>query len=69
MIVLTKSVGAEYATKGNCVNAVCPGTIDTPMVHDMIKSGDLSEEEAIKAMPIHRLAKSDEVASAVLAPW
>jgi NAD(P)-dependent dehydrogenase (short-subunit alcohol dehydrogenase family) len=66
VIGLTRSVGAEYAAKGIRVNAVCPGTIDTPMVHDMVQSGDLNEEEAIKAMPINRLANADEVASTVL---
>lgn len=66
VIGLTKSAGAEYAAKGIRVNAVCPGTIDTPMVHHMVGTGDLSQEEAIKAMPIHRLASADEVAAVVL---
>ncbi|WP_312362391.1 glucose 1-dehydrogenase [Sphingobacterium sp.] len=66
IVGMTKSVGAEYAARGIRVNAVCPGTIDTPMVHDMLKTGDLDEQEAIKLMPINRLAKADEVASTVL---
>lgn len=66
VVGLTKSVGAEYAAKGIRVNAVCPGTIDTPMVQDMIKTGNLDEQEAIKLMPINRLANADEVASTVL---
>ena len=66
VVGLTKSVGAEYASKGIRVNVVCPGTIDTPMVADMIKTGNLDEQEAIKLMPIYSLAKADEVASVVL---
>lgn len=66
VVGLTKSVGAEYAAKGIRVNSVCPGTIDTPMVQDMIKTGNLDEQEAIKLMPINRLANADEVASTVL---
>lgn len=66
VIGLTKSVGAEYASKGIRVNAVCPGFVDTPMVQNMIKTGDLNEKEAIKLMPINRLANADEVASVVV---
>jgi len=63
---LTKSSAIEYAPKGIRINAICPGTIDTPMVHSMIESGDLSEEECIKLMPIGRLGREDEMADAVL---
>lgn len=63
---LTKSAAIEYAPKGIRVNAICPGTIDTPMVHSMIASGDLSEKEAIRLMPIGRLGRDGEMADAVL---
>jgi NAD(P)-dependent dehydrogenase (short-subunit alcohol dehydrogenase family) len=34
---MTKSAGVEYAARGIRINAVCPGTIDTPMVADMLE--------------------------------
>ena len=34
---MTKSAGVEYAPRGIRINAVCPGTIDTPMVADMLE--------------------------------
>ena len=34
---MTKSAGIEYAPRGIRINAVCPGTIDTPMVADMLE--------------------------------
>jgi len=63
---LTKSAAAEYAVKGILINAVCPGTIDTPMVQTMITSGDLPEDDAIKLIPIGRLGRAEEVAATVL---
>lgn len=63
---LTKSAALEYGVKGIRINAVCPGTIDTPMVQEMFATGNLVLEEAIKAQPIGRLGRAEEVADAVL---
>jgi len=62
---LTKSAALEYAPRGIRVNAVCPGTFQTPMVTDMIAKGDLSPDAGADD-PIGRLGRPDEIAAAVL---
>lgn len=63
---LTKSAALEYATQNIRINAICPGTIDTPMVEKMFETGDLSREDLARVQPIGRLGKGSEIADAVL---
>lgn len=66
VIGLTTSAALEYAPRGIRINAVCPGTIDTPMVSDMIAKGELDRAEAEANQPINRLGTAEEIAQAVL---
>lgn len=66
VIGLTRSAALEYAARGIRINAICPGTIETPMVTGMIDSGDLDRDEAAANQPIGRLGTAEEVAAAVL---
>jgi NAD(P)-dependent dehydrogenase (short-subunit alcohol dehydrogenase family) len=63
---LTKSAALEYAPRGIRINAICPGTIETPMVADMLAKGELDMDQAIANQPIGRLGRPDEIAAAVL---
>ena len=63
---LTKSAALEYASRGVRINAVCPGTIDTPMVDEMRAKGELDMAEAVRAQAIGRLGTAEEIAAAVL---
>lgn len=66
VIGLTKSAAREYGPRGVRVNAICPGTIDTPMVTDMIVTGALDPTAAVDAIPLGRLGTPNEIAAAVL---
>jgi NAD(P)-dependent dehydrogenase (short-subunit alcohol dehydrogenase family) len=66
VIGLTRSAALEYAARRIRINAVCPGTIQTPMVTDMIAKGELDVAEATKDAPIGRLGQAQEIAAAVL---
>jgi NAD(P)-dependent dehydrogenase (short-subunit alcohol dehydrogenase family) len=66
VIGLTRSAALEYAPRGIRINAICPGTIETPMVTKMIDSGDLDRDQAAADQPIGRLGTAEEMAAAVL---
>jgi len=63
---LTKSAAVEYARQGIRINAVCPGTTETPMVAEIFALGDLDKQSYENAAPIKLLGKATEVAEAVL---
>lgn len=66
VIGLTRSAAVEYAPRGVRINAICPGTIETPMVTRMLDTGDLDRAQAEANQPINRLGTADEMAAAVL---
>jgi len=63
---LTKSAAVEYAAQGIRINAICPGSIETPMVTEMIEKGWITMDDMIGNLPIQRIGKPEEIASAVL---
>ena len=66
VIGLTRSAALEYADRGIRVNAVCPGTIDTPMVSKMLDRGMLAMDDLLRDLPMKRLGRGEEIADAVL---
>jgi NAD(P)-dependent dehydrogenase (short-subunit alcohol dehydrogenase family) len=66
VIGLTRSAALEYASRGIRINAVCPGTIDTPMVSEMLQKEPEAMKEILRDQPIGRLGRPEEIASAVL---
>jgi NAD(P)-dependent dehydrogenase (short-subunit alcohol dehydrogenase family) len=64
VIGLTTTDALEYAPRGIRINPVCPGTIETPMVTDMIVRGELDMTEAVANQPIVR--RAEEIAASVL---
>lgn len=48
------------------INAVCPGTINTPMVSDMVATDALDQTRAVEAIPLGGLGRPDEIGAAAL---
>jgi NAD(P)-dependent dehydrogenase (short-subunit alcohol dehydrogenase family) len=66
VVGLTKSIALEFARANVRINAVCPGSVRTPMLEGFT-GGD---EQALKGMgkmqPIGRLGQPDEIAQAIV---
>lgn len=69
VIGMTKSIAADFVTKGIRCNAVCPGTVDTPSLADRISAfADpvQARKDFIARQPMGRLATADEIAPLVV---
>ena len=65
VIGLTKSVAADYVDKGIRVNAIAPGTVDSPSLHERWKAtGDFeaARKAFIARQPIGRIGQPEEIA-------
>ncbi len=69
VIGLTKSVAADFITKGIRCNAICPGTVQSPSLEDRIKAqGDYDKAKAafVARQPMGRLGTAEEIAGLVV---
>ncbi len=69
VIGLTKSIAADYTTSNIRVNAICPGTVDSPSLHERWHAtGDFegAKKAFIARQPIGRIARPEEVADLAL---
>ncbi|NVO28590.1 SDR family oxidoreductase [Donghicola sp. C2-DW-16] len=65
VIGLTKSVALDFVKQGIRVNCICPGTVDSPSLHDRLRAMG-NYDEARKAFearqPMGRIGTADEIA-------
>jgi NAD(P)-dependent dehydrogenase (short-subunit alcohol dehydrogenase family) len=66
---LTRSMALDHAREGIRVNAVCPGSVDTEMIHAAWEQfGDVEEAQRLWAEkhPLGRIATADEIGRVIL---
>ena len=64
VIGLTKSISVEYVKSGIRCNCICPGTVDTPSLHQRLENtGDYDKalENFIARQPMERLGTAEEI--------
>ncbi|MFD1252577.1 2-keto-3-deoxy-L-fuconate dehydrogenase [Devosia equisanguinis] len=65
VIGLTKSIASDYTTSNIRVNAICPGTVESPSLHERWHATgdfDAARKAFIARQPIGRIARPEEVA-------
>jgi 2-keto-3-deoxy-L-fuconate dehydrogenase len=65
VIGLTKSIAADYTDKGIRVNAIAPGTVESPSLHERWKATgdfDAARKAFIARQPIGRIGQPEEIA-------
>ena len=63
---LSASVARDHITQGIRVNVICPGTVDTPSLHDRLRAtGDYEQamKDFVARQPMGRLAGPEEMAN------
>lgn len=70
VVLMTKAMAIDHAVEGIRINALCPGSVDTPMlVSGHEKSGRSNEQvfaDNIAAIPEGRLPQPDEIAKSMV---
>ncbi|MGN7714212.1 SDR family oxidoreductase [Agrobacterium radiobacter] len=68
VVGLTKAIAADFVTKGIRCNAICPGTVDSPSLHDRLRATGNYEQalaDFIARQPMGRIATPEEIAALV----
>ncbi|MGE4431219.1 MAG: SDR family NAD(P)-dependent oxidoreductase [Sphingobium sp.] len=63
LIAFSKTIAREHARDGICVNSVCPGPTDTPLLRQMSETAEQGERLVAsleKAIPLRRLGQPED---------
>lgn len=69
VIGMTKSIAGDFVSKGVRCNAICPGTVESPSLHERLRAtGDYEAAlaEFIARQPLGRIGKPEEIAALVV---
>ena len=69
VVGLTKAIAADFVTQGIRCNAICPGTVDSPSLHDRLRAtGDYEQamKDFVARQPMGRVGDAAEIAALAL---
>jgi 2-keto-3-deoxy-L-fuconate dehydrogenase len=65
VVALTRALAVDHVDDGVRVNAVCPGTVDSPWVRRLVEESGETLEALRARQPMGRLGTTEEIADAV----
>jgi len=65
VVALTRALAVDHVSDGIRVNAVCPGTVDSPWVRRLVEEAGESLDALRERQPMGRLGTPNEIADAV----
>jgi NAD(P)-dependent dehydrogenase (short-subunit alcohol dehydrogenase family) len=66
VLSMTRCMALDYAADRIRVNCLCPGTVDTPSLHDRLGDSPEMWRKFVARQPLGRLGTSEEIAQAAL---
>jgi NAD(P)-dependent dehydrogenase (short-subunit alcohol dehydrogenase family) len=66
VVALTRALAVDHVADGIRVNAVCPGTVDSPWVRRLVEDAGESLEALRARQPMGRLGTTAEIADSIL---
>lgn len=69
VIGMTKAVAADHIQDGIRCNAICPGTVDSPSLHERLRAMgdyDAAYKSFVARQPIGRIGSAEEIAALVV---
>jgi NAD(P)-dependent dehydrogenase (short-subunit alcohol dehydrogenase family) len=66
VLALSRELGVEFARRGVRVNALCPGTVNTPLLQELFAKDPVAAARRLVHVPMGRFAEVREIANAVL---
>jgi NAD(P)-dependent dehydrogenase (short-subunit alcohol dehydrogenase family) len=66
VVMFTKTLAIELAPYNIRVNCICPGAVNTPLIHQLGVTQEQAAAQVLEDQPIARFARPEEIAQAVL---
>ncbi len=66
VLSMSREMGVEFARRGVRVNALCPGPVNTPLLHELFAKDPEKAARRLVHLPMGRFAEAGEIAQAAV---